>query len=113
MVEVCVVIRRYVDDNQPGWVECCLTDAYGREWLFIEKVPLVTVENLDSASIYPRPGVIACQVIDRRVGTDEREVIVIDTKEPWLMEATTGDTRFEVRPEQLRESDRKRELRPI
>ena len=56
-------IRRYVDDDQPGWVECAFTDAHGREWLFIEKVPVVTVEFLNTASGYPRAGVIACEVI--------------------------------------------------
>ena len=59
MLGVIVEVRRYVDDSQPGWVECWLTDTDGRERVFI------------------------------------------DTREPWGVEATTGATRFAVRPEQL------------
>jgi hypothetical protein len=102
MIGVVVEIRRYVDDSQPGWVECGITDADGQEWAFVEKVPIVTAEDLDTHSHYPRPGVIACQVVDRRWELG-REAVVIDTELPWHVEATTGQTRFVVRPEQLLE----------
>jgi len=105
MTGVRVTIRRYVDDSQPGWVECCLTDADGREWSFVEKVPIVTAERLDARSLYPRRGVIACQVVGRRTEADGREVVVIDTQQPWGVAATSGETRFAVRPEQLQEFD--------
>ncbi len=101
MIVLCVEVRRYVDDSQPGWVDCWLIDANGREWSFIEKVPVVTGEYLDAESEYPRPGVIACQIIERQVGADNRDLVVIDTEQPWGVAATTGETRFAVRPEQL------------
>lgn len=47
-----IEIRRFVDDSYPGFVECWLTDANGREWSFIEKVPVVTTEDLDAESDY-------------------------------------------------------------
>jgi hypothetical protein len=103
MVGVSIEIRRCVDDDQPGWVECWLTDAHGREWVFVEKAPVVSDEYLDSSSHYPRRGVIACEVIERRVAPDGDEVVVIDTGRPWGVEAMSGETRFEVRPEQLEE----------
>lgn len=99
MTGVCVEIRRYVDRDFPGWVECSLTDAHGREWLFVEKAPVVTTESVDAASNYPRPGFIGCEVLSRRDG-----LVVITTATPWGVEATTGETRFEVRDEQLAES---------
>jgi hypothetical protein len=100
MVGVLAVIRRYVNDDQPGWVECALTDIRGKDWTFVEKVPVVTAEPLDAHSTYPQPVVIACEVVERR---DEagRESLVIDTAHPWGIAATTGETRFEVRPEQV------------
>jgi hypothetical protein len=101
MIGVRVEVRRYADDSQPGWVECHLVDADGREWSFVEKVPVVTDEALDAASRYPRAGVIGCEVVGRRAGTDGREVVVIDTERPWHVRATTGETRFIVHPEQL------------
>lgn len=102
---ICVIVEvcRYVSNDFPGFVECLLVDAYAQEWLFIEKVPVVTVEDLDANSSYPRPGIIACELVERRVGPDSREVVVIDTETPWGVQATTGATRFIVYPEQLRE----------
>lgn len=97
---VAIEICRYVDDSQPGWVECCLTDASGREWRFVERVPIVTTEDLHARSCYPRPGIIACEMVERR-WEQGREVVTIDTNLPWHVEATTGETRFDVRPEQL------------
>jgi hypothetical protein len=105
VIGVRVEIRRYVDDHQPGWVECRLTDAHGREWSFTEKVPVVTAENLGAESSYPQRGVVACRIVGHRTG-DALEVVVIDTTEPWGVMATTGETQFEVRPEQLEEFDR-------
>jgi hypothetical protein len=99
MVGVRIEIRRYVDAAQPGWVECSLTDAKGKEWLFIEKVPVVTTEDLDTASRYPCPGVIACEVLERR----DKGVVVISTVRPWHIKATGSETQFEVRQEQLEE----------
>jgi hypothetical protein len=96
MVGLRVEIRRWVDDAQPGWVEFVFIDACGCEWFFVEKVSIVTDENVDANSDYPRPGVLGCEVRDHH-----GEVFVIDTTMPWGIEATTGETRFEVRQEQL------------
>jgi hypothetical protein len=94
-----VEIRRYVRADFPGWVECVLTDVHGQVWKFVEKVPVVTAEPLDATSTYPRPGVIGCEVVQ------SSEVVVIETVSPWGVEATTGETRFEVRLEQVVEFD--------
>ncbi len=104
MLSISVEIRRFVDDWQPGWVECAFTDAHGREWLFVEKVPVITSEDLDARSAYPCRGMIACQLVERRHWA-ERETVVVDTELPWGIEATTGETRFEIRPDQLIEFD--------
>lgn len=104
MFGVIVEILRYVDDWQPGWVECRLIDVRGQEWSFVEKVPVVTTDLLDASSDYPTRGVVACQVVNRRK-EDSREVVTIDTEFPWGVESTTGDTRFHVMPEQLVDFD--------
>lgn len=101
MIAVAIQITRYVDDSYPGFVECRFVDAAGREWLFIEKVPVVTSADLDAHSSYPQPGVIACQVIERRKVPDGHEVVTVDTEEPWHVEATSGETRFDVLADQL------------
>lgn len=105
MPGVRVQITRYVDDWQPGWVECKLVDASGHEHLFVEKVPVVTAARLDADSSYPQPGVIACVVVGKQAGSDGREIIEIDTQTPWDIESTDGRSRFEVLSDQLNDWD--------
>lgn len=95
-VEVRVVIERFVDDYQPGWVECTLRDADGRVFVFREKAPIVSDADLTRASSYPQPGSLACMLVGRRRGADGEELVVIDTEEPYSIAAITGETRFEV-----------------
>ena len=96
MMAVRVTITQFVDDYQPGIVECKLVDAWGREWYFIEKGPIVSDAYLDESSHYPQPGVLGCQVVARRQHADGREVVTIETDE-----STTGEHQFDVVPEQL------------
>lgn len=99
--DLCVTIIRWGLDDQPGWVECLLVDAHGTPWFFLEKVPIVSQEDLRTDTMYPRPGRIACQVIDRRTDALGKEILVVDTAHPWGIESTTGETCFDVRPEQV------------
>lgn len=96
-----ISIIRWADDSQPGWAECLLTDAQGKVWSFLEKAPVVSAEELDARSSYPRSGLIACRVLDRRNDEAGREFLLVDTATPWGIEATSGETQFEVFAEQL------------
>ena len=102
MLGVSVEISRYVDDSQPGWVECRLADALGDEHLFVEKVPVVTKAHLAAASSYPQAGVIACIVLARSEHNDGRQLVHIDTQTPWGIESTAGRDQFDAFAEQLR-----------
>ncbi len=101
MIAVKITILHYTDNSQRGWVECNLIDVEGQEWLFIEKVPIVTSASLNGFSNYPQPGSIACQIIDRRVDIQDRETLTIDMSKPWSIESTSGNSYFEVYPNQL------------
>jgi hypothetical protein len=96
-----VRIVRWVSDDQPGIVECSLTDRFGQDWRFIEKLPVVSTLPLDGDSSYPSPGVIACQVVS--IGRDRsgREFAEVDTGLPWGIEAVDGTTRFQVFVDEL------------
>jgi hypothetical protein len=103
MTAVQVAIERFVDEYQPGIVECRLVDASGEVWTFREKIPLVTSEDLDAFSAYPRPGRIACTVINDSVDSEGRQLLTIDTDSPWQIEAKGGATVFVVLADQVGE----------
>ena len=97
MIGVKVSITRYVSDEpQPGIVECEFPDAHGRHWKFVEKTAIISTENLDARTNYPRPGVIACEIAGRNIDTGGREIIVVNTERPWCVETVDGSTQFEV-----------------
>ena len=96
-----VTIERFTQEWQPGWVQCRFVDAAGKSHVFEEKVPVVSDENLDATSEYPRSGIIGCQVVGSGVASDGRPVVIVDTEQPWGIESKAGETRFEVLPEQV------------
>jgi hypothetical protein len=100
-----VKIERFTQDWFPGVVECSFVDAAGSPHTFEEKGPVVSLENLTADSEYPRDGEIACRSISSRVTTDGREVVTVDTEQPWGIESTAGQTRFDAFREQLVEVD--------
>jgi hypothetical protein len=104
MIGIAIEITKYVSDSFPGFVECCFEGASGTQYTIIEKVPVVTLSNLHANSTYPQPGVIACQIVERRKAGD-REIVLADTELPWHIESTDGKTRFEVFDSQLIEFD--------
>jgi hypothetical protein len=105
VLEIRVSIERFTDSSQPGWVECVFVDAAGRRHLFVEKAPVVSAEDLWADSLYPREGFIACTVISVDRDADGREIVTVETEEPWGIESTTGQVRFEVFRDQLVETD--------
>jgi hypothetical protein len=97
MIGIRVAITRYVSDEpQPGVVECEFLDAHGRRWTFIDKPPIISFEDLDARTTYPRPGVIACEIVGRKQDAAGRKVILVDTARPWCVESVDGSMRFEV-----------------
>jgi hypothetical protein len=65
MPELRLQIVRFVDEHQPGFVDCEFTDADGQPHTIIDKVPVVSLEYLDARSTYPRPGAVRCQVLEQ------------------------------------------------
>src|SRR5512139_346408 len=80
---VTVQIERFVDEYQPGFVECRLVDAEGQSHLFIEKVPIVSTEDLWSTSTYPVAGAIACEVEAEWKDSQGRALLKVSTERPW------------------------------
>ncbi len=103
MLGLRVAVTAYIDDSQPGWVEGELVDAWGQKWLFHEKVPIVSKEDLDESSPYPQPGFIACVVLNEAFDLAGRDVLTVDTERPWGVEELGGNTVFHILAEQLEE----------
>lgn len=108
MLAVRVTISKFVDEIQPGWVECLLVDVSGQAWKFRVKVPVVSTESLWSDSQYPKPGLIPCSVLRRNADRAGRQIVTIDTSTPYLIESTDGVAVFDVFEEQLEETVAKR-----
>lgn len=97
MQGVKVTIVQYIsDDPQPGIVECQLEDAHGRKWSIVEKTAIVSAENLDDKTTYPRQGVVDCAIVGRSLDSAGREVARINT-----LESIEGVSQFDVLPESL------------
>ena len=96
-----IQISRYTSDANPGWVECRLVDAWGKEWLFEEKVPVVSVLDLDAQSAYPQSGIIACQIVKLWQDAQGRELLTVDTATPWGVQSADGNTKFDILTTQL------------
>jgi len=90
------MITRFVDDIQPGRVECEFEDAWGKIHRFIDKTPIFTDGFLDEHSAYPVDGQITVKVIEKRPNS-----MIVTTGEPWHVESTKGETVFEVPAEAI------------
>jgi hypothetical protein len=101
MPAVAVRITRFVDDHQPGFVECQLVDAAGDSHFFVEKAPVVTTQVLLSNSSYPCPGAIDCQVLAQWQDANGVGLYRIDTSKPWGIESNDGITEFVVTGSQM------------
>ena len=87
---------RYCDNHQPGWVECVLPSVDGALHYFVEKVPVVTTDELDETTQFPQPVVLACEILSRDDGQ-----ITIDTARPCDIQSTLGSYRFTVSRERI------------
>ncbi|MFH0895516.1 MAG: hypothetical protein V2A54_13850 [Bacteroidota bacterium] len=103
MKAIKIKITSFVSDDQPGFVECKLIDAWNKEHTFREKVPVVTEQSLDANTEYPKDGVIACLVSREWKDKDGRLIFTVNTVEPWDITTNEGLTDFDLTQDQLTE----------
>ena len=101
MSEIEVAIVRIVDEAFPGFVECKLIDAHGREHTFVEKAPVVSAQDISARSTFPVSGHVACKIESELQDESGRVLLRVDTTQPYGIESTAGDTRFELLEEQV------------
>jgi hypothetical protein len=100
--ELRLEIVEFVDEYQPGVVKCEFRDADGQLHTLIEKVPIVSLEQLDAGSSYPTPGCVRCEVLARWVDSSETERVRISTASPYHIESTEGRSEFVVLSAQIK-----------
>jgi hypothetical protein len=76
-------------------------DAFGQSHFFIEKIPIVTAEDLWSNSVYPRQGEIAIERLAEWKDEKGYWITRVSTKRPWGTESATGETEFVVLASQI------------
>jgi uncharacterized protein YodC (DUF2158 family) len=101
-----ILITSFIDDHQPGFVECKFFDAYGKEHIVQDKVPIVTEKDLDVNSEYPQDGVIACEILKVWHDSKGQKILTVNTSKPWGVDTIHGLTEFDVFEEQLIELER-------
>ena len=94
MHDIAVQIVRFVEEGQPDVVECELVDAFGRRHRFIEKVPVVSLADVDANSEYPQPGALACTVLEWWQDAEGRRLVRVDTSNPYAFWSTEDVTQF-------------------
>ena len=101
MPDLKVQIVRFVDESQPGFVECEFVDAAGRRHTLFDKVPIFSTGYLDVDSAYPQPGIAACRVLAQWTDEQGRALARVTTVHPFDIESREGLSEFVVLSEQL------------
>ena len=99
-----VQILRCIDAHFPGWVECEFTDAENNRHSLVEKVPIVSEQDLGPDDSYPRNGLIRCEILERLRGAGG-DLLRITTAHPDGVETKAGASKFLVLSSQVVPAD--------
>lgn len=100
-------VIRWIDDDpgSGGWVEARAVDAEDREWVFVDKVPIFTIEPLTASTAYPVKGFIGCEVVSAGHETSVVRTLwsagVLAEADPKDGSAGEGEYEFQVRSSDL------------
>lgn len=101
MYNIKVQLLRIVDFSDfPGWVEFNLIDAWGNSHLFCDKIPVVTCENIDLDSSFPRDGFLRCELLEEWTDDKGRKIVTVSTENPDHVDSVDGVNKFDLLPGQ-------------
>lgn len=89
MPSLLVEIVRYTQECFPGWAECRLVDAGGRDWRFLKPRAQLRAGSPDDS--LPAIGRIDCLVLERQDGT-----ALVSTAQPRGIKSLEGENRFRI-----------------
>lgn len=101
MKAIKIKITSFISDHQPGFVEGRFNDAWNKEHIVQDKVPVIAIEDLDANSEYPQDGVIGCEIIKHWTDKDKRIIFTVTTERPWDIDTIEGLHEFDVLESQL------------
>ncbi|MCS3798755.1 hypothetical protein [Niastella sp. OAS944] len=96
MPSIKISIDKSISDHQPGFVECSFTDAWGKQHIVQEKIPVVADKYLDANSHYPQEGGIDCEVLKKWEDQEGRIIVTVDTVKPWDIDRIEGVQQFDL-----------------
>jgi hypothetical protein len=104
MFQIEIQILKIIDNSfYPGWVECLLVDAWGNNHTFHEKIPIVTVQDLDTTNMFPQDGNIRCELLREWIDDNGRIIITVSTEKPDYVETINEVSEFDLLPYQVTE----------
>lgn len=103
MPSIQVSIIRFVDEHQPGFVEAEFADANLNLHTLVDKVPVFSLEDLWSDSVYPQPGFARCEVLARSQDSQGRKLARVTIAKPDSLESLRGLSEFVVLESQISE----------
>ena len=98
---ICEVVS-WVSDDFPGWIRVRLTDAAGRTWFLVDKVPIFEA-NVTAESVLSVPAAVRCTVVELIPGQGQGEppLLVVSTAVDGVA-AEDGTDQFTVSGDMLR-----------
>lgn len=93
-----VKIEKYVSCNQPGFVSCIFKDVNGKEWRIIEKIPVLTANDIPKEKLPLEGFYVAGEIL-----SEETDKIYFNISKPWGIETEDGETKFKIFRHQLSE----------
>jgi hypothetical protein len=91
-----VDIIEYRQSDFPGWVLCKTIDSTGKTHYFEEKIPIISIENINKDTILPRKGYVKGEITNKNDG-----IICFSTSKPDDVETKEGVSIFYVYENQI------------
>ena len=93
-----IKIIAFTDESYPGWVLCSFKDTKGEIHEFEEKIPIVTAEDIDKNTAFPKYSTIECEIV-----SVTNNIATVDTS-TFLGILIDGNGIFQVFKNQLADS---------
>jgi len=97
-----IKIVKFLDDGTyPQFVEARFTDAWEKEHIVIEKVPVIMKEAFNENTELPTKELVPCELVKTWVDSNGRKIVTISTEKPYFIYSIEDLLEFDLLEEQL------------